>query len=52
MKAIIKPKPAQTKQAQRWRQSLWFVLLWSAGVVTLATLVYGLRAVLDPVLGA
>lgn len=28
-----------------WRKLLWFVILWGAGVLTIAVVGYGLRAV-------
>lgn len=32
--------------AGRWRRLGWFVALWLAGVLTVAAIAYGLRAIL------
>lgn len=48
MKAIIKFRSLSVR-LQRW---LWFFLLWGAEVLAVAGLAYGLRVLVDPLLGA
>ena len=38
-------QPPQPGNAPTWRKLLWFVVLWGAGVATIAVVGYALRAV-------